>query len=269
MIYNINYKNKSKWKKVIYWYKSLVENKVLWSGNDLYYDDLEHLHGNFNLFKYGHHGFESSTMISLNAAYNFLLKENVIDSHFLDEIISTGIDLYQSFLKTKDGKRINLKKNRLFTEANIISLFFESKYNVNIFDTSLVEFSYKERPNIFNYNSWLFENLSYYTDKAHNEINDYACLIVVNTECFVIFYDSDSRFYYLYDPQGRGLAFFNIPSELRQNFFISENSRNIEYSDMTSYVIKSKYYENIKSFIKENLPYQRNFSSYYITLKKI
>lgn len=266
MIYDILYTNYSKWKSVIFWKNNIMKSHEIWTGDKIKYNNLKHLHGNFNLFKYGHHGLEASTMICFIAAYNLLSKSFNIDRLFLDNIIRTGIDLYQTFLHTDEGKRSSVYKKGLITEAKTISKFFEDLYEVNIYDTSLVEFADGERPNLYNYNEWLEQNISFYTDKAINNISDYACLISVNHESIVFFWDSESETYYLYDPQGRGLAFFNIPSNQRQNFFVTSLNEEIEYSDMTSYILKSKSYNDIIEFIEKNIPFQRNFRSWYITL---
>ena len=266
MIYNILYTNSSKWENVLFWERNLSKEHEIWTGNEFKYSSLEHLHGNFNIFKFGHNGIEASTMICLFAAYKLLLNQTVIDRIFLDSTIRTGIDLYQAFLQTEEGARNSEKRYGLITETNVISNFFENLYDVKIYDTSLVEYADGERPNLYNYNKWIYENLSFYTDKVLNEISNYACIISINHESIVIFWNSQSETYYLYDPQGRGLAFFNIPSDQRQNFFVASLNKEIEYSNMTSYILKTKKYSDIVTFIKENIPYQRNFRSWYITL---
>ena len=259
MIYDILYTNFSKWEKVLFWEKNLSKEYEIWTGDELKYSNLEHLHGNFNIFKYGHHGLEASTMICLIAAYKLLLNSSTIDRMFLDNLIRTGIDLYQAFLQTEEGMRNSKKRKGLITETNVISNFFEDLYDVKIYDTRLVEYADGERPNLYNYNEWIYENLSFYTDKELNEIANYACIISVNHESMVIFWDSQTKTYYLYDPQGRGLAFFNIPSDQRQNFFVASLNEEIEYSNMTSYILKSKKYSDIVTFVKKKYTLSKKF----------
>lgn len=266
MIYNVTYTNYSHWKKVIFWERSFTKDHEIWSGNKIIYKNLFYLHGNFNLFKYGHHGVEASTMICLNMGYRLLSKKYQIDRLFLDDTIRSGIDLYQAFIETEDGKRFYSKKTKLITNTDSITLFFESLYNIKSYNSSLIEFADGERPNLFNYNSWLSKNISFFTDKEINDISDFAVIITVSYESLVIYFDSNSETYYLYDPQGRGLAFFDIPSNQNQNLFLAEINERIEYSNLNSYLIMTKNYNEIIKFVKNNIPYQRNFSSVYITL---
>ena len=268
MIYNVLYTNYNKWKQVILWKKSLTKTHEVWSGDKFGFTDLKYLHGNFSLFKYGHNGFSACTMICLNAAYR-LLYFNVenIDRKFINDIIDSGIDIYQAFINTEDGKRVLKKQTKLITETEMITKFFRTIYNIDDYDTSLVEFSDVERPDIYNYNKWLYNNISFFTDRTENDIYDYACIITINSECIVIYYDNDSEYYYLFDPQGRGLAFFDIPSKQNQYLFLASINEEIPYSNMNSYLLKTKGYENIVEFIKKIIPYQRNFRSTYITLR--
>ena len=264
MIYNILYTNFSKWRKVIFWEQKKIIKYEVWIANKSIYIDLLSLHGNFNLLKYGHHGLEASTMICLFAAYSFLSKPDNIDRLFLDNIIRTGIDLYQAFLNTEKVSINSKNRYKLILEFEIISNFFKGLYNIQIYDTSSI--GYNKIPNLNNFHEWIYDNLELFTNRVTNFISDYACIILVNYESMVIFWNSQSQTYYLYDPHGKGLAFFILPPDRNQNFFITTLNQKIEFSDMSSYILKTQNYSDIITFIKKNISDQGNFSSWYITL---
>lgn len=271
MKYNINYSNiigvNNKWKKTLYWKQAIKdkENEV-WSGNDNEYDETFHIHGKINLLNYGHNGIEANTLISLYAAYKMLITKDLeknINSDFVDDCINTGIDLYQAFLNTDSGKRISLKTNTLYMDFEKVINFFTKLYNnIDYYDTSLVEFAGKYTSDIYNYNNWLQYNIEFYTDKKKNNISNYACVILADSESYCLVFRDDKI--YLFDPIGRGRHFYNIPENENQHSFI-KNSNN--YSNDKSYIVKVNDYEIMKKFIKNTLFSNINTKSMYILLK--
>jgi hypothetical protein len=280
MKYNINYSNiiggNNRWKKTLYWKQAINDKGIeFWSGNENEYDNMFNIHGTINLLNYGHNGIEANTMISLYAAYKILTTEeleNNINSEFIDDCINTGIDLYQAFLNTESGKRINSKNKTLYVDFEKIIYFFNKLYkNINYYDASLVEFAGKYTSDIYNYNNWLFDNIEFYTDKNINDISNYACIILTNSESYCLVFINDNI--YLFDPIGRGHHFFNIPKNENQHSFINNSKHNLFYSNDKSYIVKVNNYEIMKKFIKKTLfhnlkgPYMENTKSMYISLK--
>ena len=267
MIYNILYTNKSIWKDILLWEKSINDEYEIWSADRNYYKDIYVMHGNTSIYKFGHHGILACNMVGLLCAYSFLKikSDSDITTKFIDNIIEEGIDLYQAFLHTKEGKRVTDKK--FITETELLCKYFKTLYNIEFYDSQLIEVIDKERANLYNYDKWLLDNISFYTDKAKNTVEKTACVITVNYECFVLYFDYLDKNYYLFDSQGRGLSFFRIPSNQNKYLFLTKKNAEIPYSNMSAYIIKSKEYSKIVDYIKKTLPYSRNFRSTYIVLR--
>lgn len=266
MIYDILYTNKSYWKDILLWEKTINDDYEIWSADRNYYKDIFVMHGNKSLYNFGHHGILACNMVGLFGAYSFLKmrSESDINITFIDDIIEKGIDLYQAFLHTKEGKRVTDK--RFITETDLLCKYFKTLYNIEYYSSQLIEVVDKERANLYDYDKWLLDNISFYTDKAENTVEKTACIITVNYECFVLYFDYLNTNYYLFDSQGRGLSFFRIPSNQNKYLFLTKKNAEIPYSNMSGYIIKSKEYSKIVEYIKKTLPYSRNFRSTYIVL---
>lgn len=270
MNYNVLYTNSKEWKNVLLWKKTVVKDNNIWSSNKISYNEnLDSLHSNFNLFKFGHNGILASSMICMNGAFKLLATDyQDIDRLFIDEIIEVGIDMHQAFVQTDSGKRyIDKMKNSEIPKANMLGSFFSKILDVNYYDTSLVALTGVDQPNIYNFNEWLYDNISFYTDKSDNIINEFCVIININNESYLIYFDIKNSIYLLFDPHGRGSTFFNIPSNQSQDVFLTGINEKAPYSNMNSYILRTQDYNMIIKFIENNLPYRRNFSSTYLTLR--
>lgn len=270
MNYNVLYTNSKDWKSVLLWKKTIVKEKNIWSSDKLSYNEnLDSLHSNFNLYKFGHNGILASTMMCMNGAFKLLTSNyQDIDRLFIDEIIEIGVDMHQAFVQTESGKRYMERiKKSIIPEANMLGSFFSKILDINYFDTKLVAITGVDQPSIYNFNEWLYNNMNFYTDKVKNVINEFCVIVNINNECYLIYFDIEKSIYLLFDPHGRGSSFFNIPSNQSQDIFLTEINEEVPYSNMNSYILRTQDYNMIIKFIENNLPYRRNFTSTYITLR--
>lgn len=276
MIYNIKYTNlnggnKSKfWKKTLYWKQTINDKGLeLWSGNENEYNNTYHIHGTKNIFSFGHNGIEANSLICLYAGFVLLSEENILNSinyKFIDDIINNGIDLYQAFANTESGKRIVSKTKTLHMDFYKVIDFFNNTFrNINYYDTSIVEFSGVYTPDFHNYDKWINDNISFFTDKSDNTIGNYACIILSRSESFCLIFIDD--IIYFFDPIGRGRHFFDIPNKESQYTFVHKKEHKLFYSNENGYILRTDNYDVIKKFLKNTISIDVNNKSIYIKLR--
>lgn len=285
MFYNINYtmiggsdiisiikecNNNSKWKKTLDW-KVLSEDEVItatgshinqtWAGTDEY-NNLFHINGTINQYRYGAEGISACTMMSLYAGYKMLNSSNLetsINTSFIDECINTGRQLYQNFLTTSAGIRLMSSGNQTpHTSIDEIVPFFKSIYNIDEIDPiGFNLFMRTPLPNIENYND-------YFPDQTTN----HACIITVAPETYCLFFDKQNNKVYLFDSHGRGNHFFDIPLSENQEVFVNiKGGETINHSNSNACIVKSDTYEEIKRVIQNiGIPHTGDSQTMYISL---
>jgi len=276
MKYNIKYINfrggsdNKLWKKTLHWRKTVSDKGMeIWSGNENKYKDMFHIHGKNNILTFGHNGIEASTLICINAAYFFISQENIeikINTETVDKLINNGIDLYQAFANTKSGERIINKTKTLHMEFDkVISFFNTINKDIEYFDTKLLEYTNAYTPDFHNYHEWLSKNIKFYTDKESNELDNHACIILNNSESFCLIF-LEKKIYF-FDPNGRGMHFFDIPKTENQYSFVHNESHDLIFSNNGGYIIKANNYDTIRDFLQNTIPNDIYNKSIYIKLK--
>jgi hypothetical protein len=258
----------TKWKKTYDW-NVISEDDVLtatgteidqtWTRTDIY-NNVFHIHGKINQYRYRAEGISACTMMSLYAGYKMLNSSNLeesVNTSFIDDCINTGRKLYNNFLETSRGISLMSTDNQTpHTSIDEIVPFFKSFYDIDEVDTSINMFM--GLPNIENYNN-------YFSDQTKNHV----CIITVPPETYCLFFDKQNNKVYLFDSHGRGNKFFDIPSsEIQQVFVNIKGGETINHSNSNAFIVKSDNYEEIKKIIQNiGIPHAGESQTMYISLK--